>query len=89
MTTSLIKTIAQTQPAILLATVLAHVSLNLSWPATLAIVLGLQILTLIVAMRRRSQRARNLRFIARSKVVPIAPARREPVRRRPHLSLVP
>lgn len=88
MTNSLVKTIAQTQPAILLAAALAHVSLDLRWPATLVLVAGLQLVTLLASVHRRAQRTRDLRFIARSMVVSTAPAP-APIRRRPHLSLVP
>jgi hypothetical protein len=88
MTNSLIKTIAQTQPAILLATLLAHLSLDLRWPATLALILGLQGLAVLASLHKRSPRARELRFIARSMVVSMTPPP-SPIRRRPHLHLVP
>ncbi len=89
MKTSFIKTITHTQPAVLLATGLAHASLELRWPATLVLFALLQVVVLLAVRRRRARQSHSLRFVARGMVVSVGPAPATPARRRAHLSLVP
>jgi hypothetical protein len=92
MTSQTAKRVSESQPAIILATVLAALCLNQHWPAVVAIFFVMQlgiILTALGTRHGRLRQASGIRFLARA--VAISPQTTGTSARfgRPHLHLVP
>jgi hypothetical protein len=91
MTSHISKRVSDSQPAIILATILAAVSLSPRWPVAAVVFIGLQLATLMAAMATRFPRAHQagFRFLARASAIAQPATVPASNSRRAHLHLVP
>jgi hypothetical protein len=90
MISQLAKKVTDSQPAVVMATVLAYACMNHRWPAVVAVFVVLQLGILLSALATRHPRVRQagVRFLARASAI-TQPMTEPAPRSRPQLRLVP